>query len=286
MKRFALIGHPIGHSLSPVLHNYLLKRLAVRGRYDLRDVEQAQLASTLEEFKLSGLTGFNVTIPHKRNILPWLTCVCGPAAQIRAVNTVLIVHGELHGHNTDGIGFINSLENKGIDVQGMSALVFGAGGAARASAHALLDRGLSELCIANRNRKRGVALVQELLEMAPQRRINVIEWNREKMAECAQHCQLVVNATPIGMWPEIEQSPFKLTFDAGGLIVCDLIYNPLRTKFLREAARQGAVTIDGLDMFIFQAIEALRIWLERDFEFDLTDLRNLLTVELSVYEKS
>lgn len=285
MKRFALIGKPVAHSLSPVLHAYLLKKLDEAGRYERHEVNEAALARTISTFKRNGFVGFNVTIPHKRTVIDFLTHLDRQAGRIGAVNTVRIVGNELYGYNTDGVGFIKSLSYNGVRVCGTQALLLGAGGAARAIAYTLLSHDLSELYIANRTVGRGEMFVRELQESFPLKKIQFKEWTPESLSECAQGCQLVVNATPVGMWPDVETPPFNLHFEASGRVVSDLIYNPLRTKFLDDAARRGAVTIDGLDMFIFQAIESLRIWLGREVEVDVFELRNFLIAELSQYEK-
>lgn len=276
MKRsqlLGIIGDPIGHSLSPALHQWLLKRLGIEGEYRAYRVREHELKDFLAAHR--ELQGFNVTIPHKERMVSYLDALSPEAQRIGAVNTVNNEHGRLLGYNTDSLGFLRSLRDR----SPTQAVLIGAGGAARAVAHALLHSNVTTLSIYNRTRERALALAEELRRHYPDKAISVedtphaLPWDR---------VDLVVNATPVGM--ESDALPIFLpTKLSDRLLVYDLIYNPPQTRLLMEAERRGARTLNGLDMLIYQAIESLKIWLEMpDWEpqIEYDSLRRLLEEHL------
>jgi shikimate dehydrogenase len=259
--RLGIIGDPIQHSLSPVLHNYLLKRLGIEGEYRAYHVRDGELLQFLKTNQ--GLMGVNVTIPHKESIIQYLDDLDESARRVGAVNTVGargIASPRFVGYNTDGIGFLRSLAVRDFSPEGRRAIILGAGGAARAVTHALLQSGIAALSVYNRTDRRAHKLAEELRKRYPHRAIFVGHWNDSEALAC-EKADLLVNTTPVGM--EREALPILLPERLSDkLLVYDLVYNSPRARLLVEAEQRGAQTMDGLEMLIYQAIESLKIWLD------------------------
>lgn len=255
MIKLGIIGDPIEHSLSPALHNFVLKSVGIAGEYRAYHVRGNELKDFLVTHR--ELLGFNVTIPHKECILRYLDWVSEEARVIGAVNTVKNERGVLVGYNTDSIGFLRSLPTQNRSPE--AAILVGAGGAARAVAHALLQYTVTALCIYNRSVERALKLAEELQKHYPTKTVFVA---RDPYALPWDRADLLVNATPVGTESEALPVPLPGRL-AHNLIVYDLVYNPPKTKLLIEAERRGAQAIGGLDMLIYQALEALKIWLDR-----------------------
>lgn len=256
---FALIGHPVVHSCSPVMHNRALKNLGLSACYLSFDIGPGELPAAVAAFRTLGFQGFNVTIPYKQKIIPLLDQVDETAGEIGAVNTVVNRGGRLVGYNTDAPGFLNSLRlDAGFDCRGKSALLLGAGGAARAVAYALLSGGLSLLLISDRNSQLSAVLASDLnrrFASATQ------ALPLEEVPVALGAADLLVNATPVGMFPHCEETPLA---DPGwlrpGLVVYDLIYNPEQTRLMREAEEAGCQSCGGLGMLVRQGALALEMW--------------------------
>lgn len=241
--RFAVLGHPVGHSLSPAMHREALKALGLAGSYEALETPQEALGARLEEVRW-GYRGVNLTLPLKEAALPLLDWISPEARAIGAVNTVLSVEGRLFGFNTDAPGFLEALQAGGIPLEG-PALVLGAGGAGRAVAWALKGAGL-EVWVWNRTPARAEALAKEFgLKAVP--------------LERAKEARLLVNATQVGLGdPGASPLPPELFPEAGAAV--DLVYRPLWTRFLREAQARGLKVQTGLPMLAWQGALAFRIW--------------------------
>lgn len=276
LKLFGILGNPLSHSLSPAMHQYLLNEIGQMGRYHTFEVPEQRLADKVRELKSLGFRGFNVTVPYKQAIMSHLDDIDEEARFIGAVNTVLLKNGRLSGFNTDSHGFIKALKINQVQTKDNAAVVLGAGGAARAVIFNLIRCGIKKLFIFNRTLQRAESLSGEVAKFCDSAEITFGELKKDEVTRGINACQLIVNATPLGMWPNVNQSPYLFESDASGLAAIDLIYNPLQTMFLKTAEQAGAKTIDGLDMFIFQGVEALKIWLEEEINFDLKELRNYL----------
>ncbi|MFQ5648422.1 MAG: shikimate dehydrogenase [bacterium] len=285
MIRLAVVGNPLSHSLSPVLHQHLLEQIGLEGKYEKRQVEANALLPTLQEMKHEGYLGFNVTIPFKQSILVHLDQVEDAARRINAVNTVRIAGKMCSGINTDASGFVRALEYRGVEIEQASAVVLGAGGAARAVVFSLIHNGIAELTLLSRTLSTASALVHEVQQRLEFDAIQVKAWADAEISRQARSSQILINTTPVGMWPHVDSSPFAFDFDARGLTVVDLVYNPLTTRFLQAARAAGARTVDGLDMFIFQGVEALQFWLQEILDFDYRELRTFLIEKLAAYGK-
>ncbi len=243
MLRFALLGQPVAHSLSPAMHAFALESLGLRGSYEALETPLSELSARLEAVR-RGFRGVNLTLPLKEAALGLLDWVSPEARAMGAVNTVLQVEGRLFGFNTDAPGFLEALKAGGIPLEG-PALVLGAGGAGRAVAFALKGAGL-EVWVWNRTPERALALARELgLEAVP--------------LERARAARLLVNATRVGLEdPTATPLPAELFPEEGAAV--DLVYRPLWTRFLREAKEKGLRVQTGLPMLAWQGALAFRIW--------------------------
>ncbi|MEZ5777084.1 MAG: shikimate dehydrogenase [Paracoccaceae bacterium] len=250
-----VIGSPIAHSKSPRLHGHWLRTLAIRGFYIPMEVSQVNLKEVVAALPKAGFVGVNVTIPHKETVLAIADVVTDRAALIGAANTLIFrKDGRIHADNTDGYGFIANLRQSAPDWNPSigPAAVFGAGGAARAIVASLIEVGVPEIRLANRTRARAEALRQEFGA-----KLVVCDW--VQAGNMLDGAMTVVNTTSLGM----EGKPdFRVPLDALSpkATVNDLVYAPLRTTFLEEAAAIGCVTVDGLGMLIHQAAPAFERW--------------------------
>lgn len=251
----AVIGHPIAHSKSPMLHGYWLKTYGIEGHYIPMDVSPDDLETVLRNMHKMGFVGTNVTIPHKTRALEIADQVTDRATLIGAANT-LIFHedGKILADNTDGYGFIQNLRQSAPDWDPAAgpAVVLGAGGAARAVVASLLDVGVPEIFISNRTRVRAEQLRDDFGA-----RLKVVEW--VQAGEVMEDGATVVNTTSLGMTgkPELKVSLEGLQ---PGSLVTDLVYTPLRTPFLDEAQARGCMTVDGLGMLLHQATPGFERW--------------------------
>ncbi|RUS59576.1 shikimate dehydrogenase [Pseudorhodobacter sp. E13] len=258
-----VIGSPIAHSRSPILHNYWLKRYGIKGHYIPMDIAQADMAEALRMLPKLGFVGLNVTIPHKESVIALADIVTDRAALIGAANTLIFrSDGKIHADNTDGSGFVANLRQNAPDWQPKSgpAMVFGAGGAARAVVAALIEVGVPEIRITNRTRARAEALRSDFGA-----KLTVVDWVQS--AHCLDDVATVVNTTALGMVgkPEFNVSLAELNPAA---LVNDLVYTPIQTELLTHAAERGCQTVDGLGMLLHQAAPGFERWFGQRPEVD------------------
>ena len=252
MKQLYVIGDPVAHSLSPLLHQAMIGQTGAAYRYDVRTVRPEELPAFVRWAKDGGCAGFNVTMPHKEAILPLLDEVDATAASCGAVNTVCIREGRAIGHNTDGTGFLDSLAGQGFYPQGRTVLLLGAGGAAKAVGHALAAAGAGRVIVCARRLERAAALAAQLPGCG-----EGIVLAQDAIQQAASACDLLVNATPLGMAgsPAFARLDFLQAMPPHA-VVYDLVYHPRRTALLEAAARQGLRTVGGIDLLIRQAVRA------------------------------
>lgn len=258
-----VIGWPIAHSRSPLLHGHWLKRYGLPGEYIAMPVRPENLAEVLRILPKMGFVGVNLTIPHKEAVLQIADIVTDRAALIGAANT-LIFHedGKIHADNTDGYGFITNLQQSAPDWradQGAAAVI-GAGGAARAVVASLLESGVPELRIANRTRIRAEQIKAEFGA-----KVVVYDW--AQVGNMLDGARTVVNATSMGM---TGKSPLRVPLDAlsPDALATDLVYTPLMTDFLTEAQAHGCQVVDGLGMLLHQGAPGFERWFGRRPEVD------------------
>lgn len=257
-----IFGYPVHHTFSPAMHNAAFAVLGLNFIYVPFLVPADSLPAAVTAVRALDLAGVNVTIPHKEDVLPCLDELSREAGIIGAVNTIVNRDGHLIGHNTDGRGFLRALtEQAGFNPAGKSALILGAGGAARSVAVELALAGSSVIFLANRSPERAGALAGLLLKNASTG-IKVVSWKEEKaMAGAVSHADLIVQTTPVGMYPAVgEYIPFPFALLRPDQVVCDLIYNPPETKFLEFARLAGAKTLNGMGMMVHQGALAFTLW--------------------------
>ena len=251
MDVFGLLGNPVGHSLSPPMHEAAYDQLGLEARYVTFEPEPADLEAAIDGADALGITGLNVTIPFKPDILD---CVEADelAARIGAVNTIDFTgSGTPTGHNTDAVGAMRALRDHDVPLEGADAVVVGAGGAGRAIAFGLADAGAT-VEIANRTE----ATAHDLAEAVPGATGHGLE--ADMLADLLEDAEILVNATSVGM--ESDETPVPADALHGELAVMDAVYQPLETRLLRDAAEVGATTVDGAWMLLYQGVEAFELW--------------------------
>ena len=255
-----VIGDPIEHTMSPVMHNAAFREKGIDYLYVPFRVKKEELGKAIEGMRALNIKGLNVTLPHKVAVIPLLDTLDPLAEKIGAVNTIVNEDGALQGYNTDASGFLQALLEKGIEPEGKNVVILGAGGASRAISLILADRG-ADLVIFNRLLELDWA--EELADRISQvfnREVKARELNRENLIQALGKADILVNATSVGMSPNINQTPVDSDLLRPGLIVYDIVYNPIKTRLLREAEAAGAETIGGLDMLVWQGAIAFEKW--------------------------
>ncbi|HBB35859.1 MAG TPA: shikimate dehydrogenase [Cyanobacteria bacterium UBA8803] len=261
-KLLGVIGDPIEHSLSPVMHNAAIAHLGVDYVYLPFHIRKEELEVAIAGFAAIGVDGFSITIPHKQAIIPLLSEVSDIARSVGAVNTVWRTDPGWRGTNTDVAGFIAPLQAQNRDWSKTTAVILGCGGAARAVVVGCYELGCRNIHVLGRNQQKLTEFQESWVSSPVKVTLKVHPW--ERLPQLISQANLLVNTTPVGMSPKIEESPVdvevmqKLT---EGAIAYDLIYTPNPTQFLQQAAQQGAIAIDGLEMLVQQGAAALEIWL-------------------------
>lgn len=263
---YGVIGNPVRHSLSPIVHNGAFRRMGLNAVYLAFEVKY--LKEGIDGIRGLGIRGVSVTLPFKTQVIPLLDEVEGLAGKIKAVNTVVNERGKLIGYNTDRHGAIEALEEK-VDLKGKSVTLLGAGGAARAIGFGLKERG-GHIIIANRSQDKGEALAKDLgCHYRPLSSIEELDGD------------VVINSTSAGMFPH-EGSPLAKEVLKKGMTVMDIVYRPLQTKLLRDAVERDCSIINGLEMLAYQGAAQLEIWTGKATEIEpiKKDLRQVLEAEI------
>ncbi|MBC8249713.1 MAG: shikimate dehydrogenase [Anaerolineales bacterium] len=259
-KLVGLIGYPVEHSLSPAMHNSAFTALGLNWCYVPLPVPPERVGEAIAGLRALGFVGANVTVPHKEAVMAYLDHVTPEAQAIGAVNTIVVREGRSIGYNTDWHGFLTALNEGGFDPHGKRAVVLGAGGAARAVVYALAQAE-AQVTVLNRTPARARALVQDFSPLFPSSSLLSLPLALQTLEEQTAEAHLLVNTTPVGLWPEVDQSiwPEDLTFPSH-LAVFDLVYNPRQTKLLQQARAAGAKAIGGLGMLVHQGAAAFELW--------------------------
>lgn len=264
-KLLGVIGYPIEHSLSPVMHNAAIAQLGIDYVYLPFPIKPEDLHTAIQGFAAIGVVGFSVTIPHKQAILRFLSAVEPIAQAVGAVNTVIKKNNSWIGTNTDIEGFLAPLQAHQQNWSQKIAVILGNGGAARAVVAGCAKLGCAEIHVVGRNVQRLRDFSQSWENSPLQVNLNVHRW--DELPELIPQADLLVNTTPIGMYPKIDESPLSAAEMANlssQAIAYDLIYTPNPTKFLQQAQQIGVTAIDGLEMLVQQGAAALKIWLQRE----------------------
>jgi shikimate dehydrogenase len=259
MRVCYLLGYPVGHSMSAVMHNAAFEEMDLRYRYDLRGISPEKLGAFMtREMRDQAVRGANVTIPHKVAVMGHLDEVDREAVAIGAVNTIVNEGGSLKGYNTDGIGAISALEEAYGGLEGVKAVIVGAGGAARAIGYRLSSLA-GAIIILNRTAGRAEELAGHL-SSTPECKAHIAtsHLSRPALEDALRKADILINTTPLGMTPSVEGTPVDAGLIQPGTLVFDTVYNPLRTRLLREAEAAG--TLSGLRMLVYQGAAAFRLW--------------------------
>ena len=262
-QRLGIIGHPIGHSISPLFQQAALDAIGFDGAYEPWDVAPDDVGEFVAGLRAPGTLGINVTVPHKEAVIPFLDEVDDWASTAGAVNTIVNRDGRLTGHNTDGIGFLRALrEGADFEPRGRDVLVLGAGGSARGVVYALARAGIAQLFIANRTLERAERLAHIAIDSGVASEALALS----DAAGAAGEVALIVNCTSMGMvhGPDETGTPLSASDIPSTVLVNDLVYNPLATPLLREASRAGAATLGGIQMLVYQGAASFEMWTGQD----------------------
>ena len=286
MKKYLVIGNPIGHSLSPLIHNYWMKKYhLIDSVYEKKKVEKKDLISIVDQVRSGEIKGVNITVPYKKEIIPLLDEIKGDAQLTQSVNTLCKVNNEVHGYNTDTKGFKyslddshlpNNLEYNFIDCKNKNIFIIGAGGVTSSILEAFIDTA-NKIYITNRTKEKAKELkklgdISITLLGRKKNTIEVVEWG-----EKPEICDVVINTTSVGLTRDENLNlDFKDYQNNKNTLFYDLIYNPKETKFLKEARLRGNKTMNGKMMFIWQAQIAFHMWtgVEAEIDGDVIKLLN------------
>jgi shikimate dehydrogenase len=248
-KNFGLIGENLGHTYSPFIHSRILNKLDIKGHYGVYEVKKANLRNVVSGLKALGFSGVNVTIPYKVDIIDYLDLLSEEATKIGAVNVIKIDKDDTSiGYNTDYYGFGMMLGKYDVEIKDKNILILGTGGASRAVIQYLIDNSVGDITIASRNpetaslKYKGHKIIgyQDISEVTD--------------------CSILINTTPIGMFPNVKESPISRQYLKNFKYAIDLVYNPSETLFLKEAKDEGLRAINGLYMLVAQAVKSQEIW--------------------------
>ena len=263
-KIVGLMGYPVEHSLSPIMHNAAFRYLKLPLSYHLFSVNPKNLKKAIESVKILGLVGLNITIPHKINVIKFLDEIDKDAQIIGAVNTIFNNDGKLVGYNTDGEGFITSFQKElDCNPKGKSCFIVGAGGAGRAVSVKMLEKGVEKLWIADIVNDRAIELANILKKHFSKSNIEYIGWKKYGLNEIIKEIDILVNATSFGMKKKDMKPVVDITHLRKNSVVYDVIYNRI-TPLMKEAGKRRIKSANGLGMLIYQGACAFKIWTNRD----------------------
>ncbi len=277
-KIFGVLGHPIEHSLSPVMHKAFFKEKKIDADYFAFDVDDKNLGNAIHGADALKFFGLNVTIPHKISVMKYINEISEEANLINAVNTIKFdyIKNLIIGYNTDGIGAIKAIEkNLNEGLKGKKIFICGAGGAARAIIFsALLNN--AEISIYNRTSEKADLIRKEVKEKL-NKQIKITK--NFDLKERLKDSDIIINATSVGMFPNVDKSAINEDDIPKGKIVMDIVYNPIETKFLKFAKKRNCKVIDGVDMLVEQGAEALKIWLDIEADENLIGIMRRAVIE-------
>jgi shikimate dehydrogenase len=260
---YLLIGSPISHSVSPLMHNTALQHYGLKAEYHAVGVRQSEISSLIAHFNKLEFLGANVTIPYKETMYEAMDTLGMEAAQIEAINTIVKRDGKIIGENTDEYGFRVPIEDHADELYGEQAIIFGTGGATKAICYALKELGLEEIIMVSRRPG----------QYDPSGNIKMC--NYDNWTAYADNASIIINATPLGMTPNVDASPVADDQKEilSGKICYDVVYNPQETKFLKQAKEVKGIPVGGLDMLIHQAAKSFKMWTGQEFPLGLVKMK-------------
>jgi len=257
-KAVILIGNPVEHSMSPKMHTLAFKEVGIDAIYIATKVENEEVKNAVESIRALNLLGANVTIPHKVAVMSYIDQIDPIAKDIGAVNTIVNKKGHLFATNTDGLGFMRSMKEEGIKLNGLNAVMIGAGGVARAISFNLLQE-INSLKISDMKKEVAEKLVAKLKNRY-ENKVSYFSPSKNNLIEELKNADLLLNCTPIGMFPNHKETPVPKELLRKDLIVFDSIYNPIETILIKNAKAIGAKALGGIKMFLYQGVEAFELW--------------------------
>ena len=266
-KILCVIGHPIEHSMSPTMWNPALQELELDYMYVAFDVHPDSLEKAINGIRSLGITGVNVTIPHKKAVIKYIDEVDPIALKIGAINTIKNEEGILKARNTDAGGAKKSLLDICFDISGKDILILGSGGVSRSIAYILAEEA-NKIVLTDLIEERATSVASEIrdnMKVDIEGKLN----NRDNIEEYIKKADILINATPIGMYPKVDETPISKDLLHDDLFVFDVVYNPLETRLIKEATETGCETLGGLDMLVNQGILAFEWWLNKKPNKDL-----------------
>lgn len=259
-----IIGYPLSHTLSPLMHNTVFKKYNMNWEYKVFEIKPEDLPVFIKNLKKENIKGLNVTIPHKQTIMLLLDKIERAAKTIGAVNTILNKKGKLIGYNTDYIGFLKSLEKNKINLKEKNVVMFGAGGAAHAVAYSINILKPANFYIYNID----IPMIEGLIKKLKLKKVIYGDLTKTKEKdEILSNADFIINTTSVGMHDK--NIIYKLPDFKKTVVVYDLIYNPAKTEFLKLAEKKGAKIINGIDMLIYQGMEAFKLWTGKKSDYNL-----------------
>ena len=261
MKKFLVIGNPIEHSLSPMLHNYWINENNINALYEKHKLDENDLRDLFFQVKEKKIDGINVTVPFKKAVIPFLDQLTNEAVKTQSVNTIYLHENKLMGHNTDIIGFKKSIKNFKYDINNKEVFILGAGGVVPSIIFALTQMGVSKIIVSNRSKEKADNL-KNLFQ-----NIEILNWGK------IPNFDMIVNATSVGLKKE-DNINLDLSSVGKNKFFYDVIYNPKETNFLKTGKNGGNITLNGKMMFVYQALSAFKIWhgIEPDINEDVIKL--------------
>ena len=253
-----VIGDPIEHTLSPIMHNAAFEALQIDYVFLALKVKPEEIENAIKGMLALSIHGLNVTMPHKNAVIKYLNEVDPTGKAIASVNTILNKDGRLLGFNTDGVGALNALQQNGVKLRGKKVLLLGAGGAAKAIAYTLSQEA-EELVILNRSPKPALELA-DLLKQKFKKKVKADELTPDSVKTNLADADVLINATSVGMKPNDNQTPVAPKWLKPDLAVMDIVYNPIETKLAKDAKAAGAKVVGGVEMLIFQGAASFAIW--------------------------
>lgn len=258
-KVCGIMAYPVEHSLSPLMHNFYAEQMGIDFVYVPFKVQKEQVKAAIRGAYALNLTGMNVTVPHKQTVIPYLKELDSAAKSIGAVNTLVRTEGGYKGYNTDASGFLRAIKGAGIHISGQDCLLIGAGGAAKAVAYILGEQEAASVVVLNRNEQRAWNLAQEMNQLFQRNFMTALGLHDYGRLE--KKSWLAIQTTTVGMHPDIEASPVQdKAFYKKISVAMDVIYTPAKTQFMTLVEEAGGRAIGGLDMLIYQGIEAFELW--------------------------
>lgn len=258
-KLLGLIGTPVEHTISPEMHSIMSNRYGFDFSYLAFDIKKEDLQNVISAAKAMGVRGFNVTAPHKIDVMNYIDEIDSDALLMGTVNTIVNTDGKLKGYNTDGDGFVNSLEFENTEVKGKKVLMLGAGGSARSIAYKLAKKKVSRLDISSRSKEK-IKAIADIIEKNTDVKVD------DEINKTVEY-DIIINTTPLGMYPHTDENPFPCPemFNST-MTACDIIYNPKKTLFLKEAQKYGARVVNGLSMLVLQGVYAFEYFADEKID--------------------